>query len=336
MVPPEFTGKITKAFLDCLYAILDGFVPLATEERSESLTIPTNTGVLDLKDTDVRVLLVISNLAHLKKIVVPNMMSQLEAAFATNIGQDRNTVIRVLTELDKTLFGDYIKPKSDDVTGILRAGILDPAMDWLETPRPAEVRQYVFTMLLRMVDYHSKVGAVSKALLERTMTTLVADLTLEALKCFKQIRRFGMGGMLRATLEIEFIHQTLQQYVTPATTTTFTDIYTTISDCYERRPDAAQQNLQAQLDGVKQTLSDARKATAINFVCFRRERSKSESAGKDKERSGTPKPERVRERTKDRSATSEASGLSDRVRERTRTRDTDGDSAVSDRERRRP
>ncbi|KAG8919283.1 hypothetical protein FRC00_011541 [Tulasnella sp. 408] len=187
-----------------------------------------------------------------------------------------------------------------------------------------------------MVDYHSKVGAVSKALLERTMTTLVADLTGEALKCFKQIRRFGMGGMLRATLEIEFIHQTLQQYVTPTTTTTFTDIYTTISDCYERRPDAAQQNLQAQLDGVKQTLSDARKATAINFVCFRRERTKSESAAKDRERSGTPKPERVRERTKDRSATSEASGLSERVRERTRTRDADGDSAVSDRERRRP
>ncbi|KAG8978244.1 hypothetical protein FRB90_008536, partial [Tulasnella sp. 427] len=307
-----------------------------TEERDESLTIPTNTGLLDLKDTDVRVLLVISNLAHLKKIVVPNMMSQLEAAFATNVTSDRNTVIRVINELDKTLFGDYIKPKSDDVTGILRAGILDPMMDWLETPRPSEVRQYVFTMLLRMVDYHSKVSAVSKTLLERTMTTLVADLTSEALKCFKQIRKFGMGGMLRATLEIEFIHQTLQQYVTPATSTTFTDIYTTISDCYERRPDSDQQDLQAQLNGVKQTLSDARKATAINFVCFRRERTKSESAGK--ERSGTPKP--VRERTKDRVPTrggeSEASGLSERTRERAATRDRDADSVASDRERRRP
>lgn len=50
-VPSEFTGKITKAFLDCLYAILDGFIPLATEERDESFTIPTGTGVLDLKDT---------------------------------------------------------------------------------------------------------------------------------------------------------------------------------------------------------------------------------------------------------------------------------------------
>ncbi|KAG8954915.1 hypothetical protein FRC04_010399 [Tulasnella sp. 424] len=300
-VPSEFTSKITKAFLDCLYAILDGFIPLATEERDESLTIPTNTGVLDLKDT---------------------------------------TALRVINELDKTLFGDYIKPKSDDVTSILRAGILDPAMDWLETPRPTEVRQYVFSTLLRMVDYHSKVGAVSKTLLERTMTTLVADLTAEALKCFKQIRRFGMGGMLRATLEIEFIHQTLQQYVTPTTTGTFTDIYTTISDCYERRPDAAQQNLQAQLDGVKQTLSDARKATAINFVCFRRERTKSESAGKERERAGTPKPERerMRERTKERTGTGESSNLSDRTRERTGTRDRDADSTVSsDREtRRRP
>ena len=42
----------------------------------------------------------------------------------------------VVQELDKTLFESYIKPKSTVLTGIVRNGILDPQMDWYETPQP--------------------------------------------------------------------------------------------------------------------------------------------------------------------------------------------------------
>ena len=35
-------------------------------------------------------LLVICNLAHLKKTLVPNMISQLEAAFSTTVTPERN------------------------------------------------------------------------------------------------------------------------------------------------------------------------------------------------------------------------------------------------------
>ncbi|KAG8898325.1 hypothetical protein FRB99_007508 [Tulasnella sp. 403] len=182
-------------------------------------------------------------------------------------------------------------------------------------------------MLQCLVEFHSKVNAVSKNLLDRAMNTLVADVTSEALRCFKQVRRFGMGGMLRATLEIEFMHQILQKYVTNSTSVMFTDIYTTISDCYERRSDTAQQNLQAQLDGVKKTLGEARRATSINFVCFKKERYKTETTptGSERERSRTPAepavPVRSRERTRD--------------RERTKDRDRDGVSEASGSERRR-
>ena len=42
----------------------------------------------------------------------------------------------VVHELDKTLFDGYVKPKAAEVTEKLRKGILDPAMDWFETPQP--------------------------------------------------------------------------------------------------------------------------------------------------------------------------------------------------------
>ena len=42
----------------------------------------------------------------------------------------------VVDELDKSLFEGYAKPKATAVTALLRAGILDPKMDWYETPQP--------------------------------------------------------------------------------------------------------------------------------------------------------------------------------------------------------
>jgi exocyst complex component 2 len=39
-------------------------------------------------------------------------------------------------QLDQTLFDKYLKPKVAIATGKLRGGILDPAMDWYETPQP--------------------------------------------------------------------------------------------------------------------------------------------------------------------------------------------------------
>jgi exocyst complex component 2 len=42
----------------------------------------------------------------------------------------------VVQELDKTLFEGYSKPKADNVTNIIRVGILDSGMDWYDTPQP--------------------------------------------------------------------------------------------------------------------------------------------------------------------------------------------------------
>ena len=46
----------------------------------------------------------------------------------------------VVDQLDKTLFENFLKPKVTIVTGKLRRGILDPQMDWYETPQPTGER----------------------------------------------------------------------------------------------------------------------------------------------------------------------------------------------------
>ncbi|KAG8937046.1 hypothetical protein FRC03_004111 [Tulasnella sp. 419] len=289
-IAPDFTTRIIKAFLDCLYAMLDGLKSLALEPPTDEVKrrytshVPdsdTKVPPVDLDDPDTRLLLVLANLAHLKKTSIPNMISQLETAFGISIHQERGAVLRAVNELDLNLFQELVKPKSLTLTTTIQQGILDSEMDWFETSRPTEVRPYMFKVLLNIVEYHAKVSSVAKSLLDRVISTLVAEVATEALQCFKKVKRFGMGGMLRATLEVEFMHQTLVRYVTPTAHQTLTEIYTTISDAYERK-EGAQENLQVQLDGVKKTLQDTRKATAINFVCFRAHK----SSDKERDRTG--------------------------------------------------
>src|SRR6266702_5065534 len=100
-------------------------------------------------------------------------------------------------------------------------------------------------------------------------------------------------SFFQATLEIEFMHQTLSRYVTTNTAKILSDLYTKISQAYARRP--GDENLQSNLDGVKRILSETRRRTGIEFLCFR--------ITKDKSGAGTDKAEKRERRERSRAAT---------------------------------
>ena len=151
-----------------------------------------------------------------------------------------------------------------------------------------------------LVQVHAEVSATARNLLERTLAALIVDTVEQALECFRQIRQFGRGGMLRvavsvwaqlevqadtvhqATLEIEFMHQTVVQYVNDSASRTLTEIYTTISNAYAQRQGGirgADEGLQQELSGVKQTLLEVRRVTTVQFKCFRRPKEKAVAKG---------------------------------------------------------
>jgi len=50
-----------------------------------------------------------------------------------------------------------------------------------------------------LVSIHAEVSRVAELLLDRILNALVEELAEEALRCFRQVKRFGMGGMLRVS-----------------------------------------------------------------------------------------------------------------------------------------
>lgn len=57
----------------------------------------------------------------------------------------------------------------------------------------------MYETLMYLVSAHAQVSNVAELLLDRTLNALVEDLAEEALHCFRQVKRFGMGGMLRVS-----------------------------------------------------------------------------------------------------------------------------------------
>ncbi|EJD54829.1 hypothetical protein AURDEDRAFT_179883 [Auricularia subglabra TFB-10046 SS5] len=339
-IPQDFANKICKTFFDTLTAFMDGLLTLATEESPVPLpekfspNADVGTGAratLDFTDPNTRLLLVVSNFTYMGRTLFPSLINQFETSFAgNNVETERRTLMDVVQEMDRVMFDYYIKQKAAALNKIVRDGILNSGIDWYDTPRPTEIRTYMYDVLLFLVGVHAQVNSVAKSLLERTLHALVEDVAREALDCFSKIEKFGMGGMLRATLEIEFMHQTLVQYVTPAASQTLTQIYAAISQAYTRKPGGTE-NLQLELDGVKRTLSDTRRATAIDFLCFRPPRKEEKERDRDRERpSGTSRAHRGQAsvssstRTYDseryESSTTATSSRRDRERERDRER----------------
>lgn len=54
-----------------------------------------------------------------------------------------------------------------------------------------------------LVAVHAQVSAAAAPLLDRTLNALVEEVAEEALRCFRQVKKFGMGGMLRVCLLYE-------------------------------------------------------------------------------------------------------------------------------------
>lgn len=74
------------------------------------------------------------------------------------------------------------------------------------------------------------------------------------------------------------MHKVLESYVTPKSEAQLKEIYNKIAVSYMRRNE--DDNLQQALAGVKKTLSNTRKATNVEFLCFKGLSKPSESSSK--------------------------------------------------------
>ncbi|KXS96019.1 hypothetical protein AC578_3905 [Pseudocercospora eumusae] len=235
------------------------------------------TEALDASNRSVRMLITLSNLNHLRSEVIPQLISQFESAFSVKLTEESAKIRDAFSQIDTRLFQSYVKPTVDSLNTIITNGIT--ADDWEpKTPRPTDARTYVYEVLIALVLVHAEVtSATTSVLTNQILSYLLEQCSLSLINAFKMRKHYSLPALMQATLDVEFMAQTLNNYTTDKAGEIQSQIYLALD---ERTDNDARAKLQGELPEMRGILKKLRESTKGEFGCFRRERRGRREGGK--------------------------------------------------------
>ncbi|KAI9887212.1 MAG: hypothetical protein M1823_000960 [Watsoniomyces obsoletus] len=290
---------VRSQFVTSIYRGLSGMVEHAERGIDSSndewgpMIIPTSSSTsssskldaLDTSDRNVRMLLCLGNLQVLRREVIPGLITSFENAFSVKLTDEIKSIREALSQIDARLFNAYIRPSVTRLTQIIRAGVLSPSWPPQSTPssssttdnksnNPTEVRPYIYTALLLLIKIHTQVSSTSSPpLTNQILSYLLEQLSLEFLNVFQQRSqrtKFTLEALMQATLDVEFMSQTLNQYTTERAGEIQSQIYRELGKNTDVRD--AEMRLQRELPEMRNTLKALRERSRAEFACFRKAR----------------------------------------------------------------
>lgn len=214
-------------------------------------------------------LLTLSNLQALRADVVPNLTTQFENAFSVKLTEETKTIRDVLGQIDARLFQSYTRPSANTLAAIIRTGIASPTWAPRPSEKPREVRAYVYEALLSLVLVHTQVSTTASSLTSQVLSYLLEQTSKELLDAFKARQRYTLSELMQATLDLEFVAQTLSQYTTERTSEIQSQIYQELD---KGTDNDARSRLQGELPEMRAVLKRLREGSRSEFACFKKSR----------------------------------------------------------------
>lgn len=303
VVPPsnKLLQTIRSGFVTSLYKALSGMVENAEgrgihevgEDDPDGLTVPLSAegrgdgevvlvdsrnkvshsyryAMIDLLTSlqNVRNLITLSNLAHIRSEIIPQLVSQFESSFSVKLTDESKTIRDVLSQIDARLFQSYVKPIVDSLQTTITAGITSKA--WAPASgRPTDAQPYIYDVLLALVLVHSEVSTTAASLTNQILSYLLEQSSLALIAAFKQRQRYTLPALMQATLDVEFMAQTLNNYTTDRASEVQSHVYLALD---ERTDNDARARLEGELPEMRAVLKKLREGTKGEFGCFKRER----------------------------------------------------------------
>ena len=116
---------------------------------------------------------------------------------------------------------------------------------------------------------HKEVSTTAAQLTNKILSFLLEQMSLAFLEAFKQRSRYPLAALMQATLDVEFVAQTLSQYTTEKASETQSKIYIELDA--GTTPDASKR-LQGELPEMRMVLKRLREVTRSEFLCFKKEK----------------------------------------------------------------
>ncbi|UNI21900.1 Exocyst complex component S5 [Purpureocillium takamizusanense] len=281
--PTKLLQMVRSQYVTTLYKALSGMVENAERsvkkgeddwttargswQGSSATALVTGKSTLDPGDRNVRMLLTLSNLQSLRSQVVPSLNAQFENAFSVKLTDESKTIRDVLGQIDARLFQSYTKQAVEKLHVIIQAGL--SATDWAPAAgqRPQSAKPYIYEALLTLVLVHSQVSTTASPLTLQVLSFLLEQTSLQLLDAFRKRPRYSLEALMQATLDVEFVAQTLSHYTTDRATELQSQIYQELDG---RTDNDARARLQNELPEMRSTLKKLRDASKNEFACFKK------------------------------------------------------------------
>ncbi|EXJ63963.1 hypothetical protein A1O7_00298 [Cladophialophora yegresii CBS 114405] len=237
---------------------------------------------INASSRSVRLLLTMSNTKALRNEQVPSLIQLFESSFSVKLADESKSIKDVFGQIDAKLFHAYTRPIVAELTKIIKDGINSPS--WVpSTSKPVQVQPYVYAALMQLVKVHSEVSTTvsstgySSPLLSEILSHLLENVSQALLDGFKERKpnTYTLPALMQATLDTEFIAQTMAQYATPKAGEIQGQIYTELD---KRTTNEARTRLQQELGDMRIVLKKLREGSRNSFGCFKKLR------GTDKEK----------------------------------------------------
>lgn len=296
MVRREFIISIEKA--------LGGLVETAehptTQEKDDEWSVPESTAVhskndgssallaadaVDAQNRNVRILLTLSNIKALQADLVPQLVANFESSFSVTLADEAKIIRQFLDQVDQRLFQSYTGPTISSLKNIIMEGVTSPTWE-PSASRPEQVRPYVYNALLILVLVHTEISttipstssstasrsaaAGHSPLLSIVLTHMLTQVSKSLMSAFNSRPAFSLNSLIQATLDTEFIAQTMSQYSSEEASAVQSQIYVELD---RRTTHEARARLQSELGEMRGILKRLREKTKGEFACFRKPRS---------------------------------------------------------------
>ncbi|KIR53565.1 exocyst protein [Cryptococcus gattii Ru294] len=267
--------RIREDFVETQCYIYDGIMKATDVDlRDESGDVQqrrrplrrTSTDVSVVQNPEIRLLVSLAKFNQMQGTSIKAICREVGKILDVDMAKQQDLLLQVIEGMDTQAFKAYINLRAEPLSKIIGEALLHDT-DWVNAGKPAEIRTYVHKIILLLVEAHAQTGDIAPALVPRVIQALIEDVTNVALSCFQQIKKYGPGGMLTATVEIEYFHSVVSLYVSSQASDNFSQIYDTIGSVYGRQQ--SPEELSKEMDGLRKLLSATRKATGMETLCLR-------------------------------------------------------------------
>lgn len=284
----------SKATGDDEWILISQPLPVAA---TDSQTAQPASQVIDTSGHSTRTLLTLSNIKYLRGSEVTSLVNLFETSFTSRLVDEAKMINDTFAEVETGLFEVYTHPIINHLKSLVEDGINSPAWE-PRSSRPDRVSSYIYASLMVLVRVHTEISTTlspltasstrafsvppsttsAQLLLHETLSALLVALSQALLSSFvsRPPQRYTLPALIQATLDTEFLSQTLSQYSSPQVNDIQNDIYVELD---KRTTNDARSDLQKELGVMRGVLKKLREESRVSFGCFRKDRSKDRPRG---------------------------------------------------------